>query len=265
MQTENRTETALITGASSGIGRALAKEFANHGFNVVLVARDLKRLEQTKIELGNKISTKIIPKDLADPEAPEEVYKQIREDNITIDVLVNCAGFGLTGEFAKTDIKRELEMLQVNVVTLTYLTKLFLIDMVRRGNGKVLNVASTAGFEPGPFMSVYHATKAYVLYFSEAIAEELKGSSVTVTTLCPGPTRTGFDETAGNTRSKLFTKKSFINVQSSKEVASEGYKGLMRGHPVVISGFTNKLVPLAVKFLPRRMLLRIVKEMYKDT
>jgi hypothetical protein len=263
MKNESKIGTVLVTGASSGIGRALAEEFANHGYDIVLVARNVAKLTEVENELGSKVSARIILKDLAVPSAPKEIYDQLRAENINIDVLVNCAGFGLTGQFSKTDIQSELDMLQVNIVALTYLTKLFLIDMMMRREGKILNVASTAAFEPGPLMSVYHATKAYVLNFSEAIAEEVKGCGVTVTTLCPGPTKTGFSDTARNDQSRLFVEKAFIRVQNPKTVAKVAYAGLMKGSPVVIPGFTNKLVPLAAKLVPRRMLLKIVKKMYE--
>src|SRR5438128_1555599 len=189
---------ALITGASSGIGLELAKLFARDEHDVVLVARRADKLKQLAAQLGSahNIRATVIPADLADPAAPEEIFRALRAADVELDVLVNNAGFGVTGPFLATDAAAELRMIQVNVTALTHLTKLFLPGMLGRGAGRVLNVASTAGFQPGPLMAVYYATKAYVISFSDALAEELRGTGVTVTCLCPGPTKTGFQEAA---------------------------------------------------------------------
>src|SRR2546423_6004428 len=191
--------TALITGASSGIGLDLARLVAADGNNVVLVARSGDKLAELAAELESKhhIRAFVAPIDLADPGAPEELYHVLEEQGIAIDILINNAGFGTHGPFAEADLAAQMQMLQVNVAALTQLTWLFLQPMIRRKQGRIMNVASTAAFQPGPFMAVYYASKAYLLSFSEALANELHGTGVTVTTLCPGPTITGFQHRAG--------------------------------------------------------------------
>jgi short-subunit dehydrogenase len=191
-------KTALITGASTGIGFEFAKLFAADGYNLVLIARDEQKLREIAGSLPSKfnISVKIYPKDLSVTGDIEKLVRQIREDVGTIEVLVNNAGFGLSGAFVDTDLARELEMIQLNVVSLVIFTKLWAKEMVQRKGGKILNVASTAAFQPGPLMAIYYATKAFVLSFSEALAEELKERGVTITALCPGPTATQFSKRA---------------------------------------------------------------------
>src|SRR5581483_11195724 len=191
-------KTALVTGASSGIGMEFARLLARDGYHVFLVARSEEPLKVMAREIG---SATVLVADLASPDAPRHVFDSAGP----VDILINNAGFGLSGAFAETDLGRELEMIQVNIAALTALTKLFLKPMIERRSGRIVNVASTAAFQPGPLMAVYYATKAYVLSFSEAVADELRGSGVTVTALCPGPTATGFAERAGMTRSRLFT------------------------------------------------------------
>lgn len=172
-----------------------------------------------------------------------------------MDVLVNNAGFGTYGAFAETDLGTELEMLQLNIATLTHLTKLFLEKMLAEGNGKILNVASTAAFQPGPLMAVYYASKAYVLSFSEALANELRGTGVSVTALCPGPTRTGFQRRAGMGASRLFD----WGVMDAPTVATIGYRGLMRERPLIIPGLKNKLLGFSVRLAPRRLVPAVVR------
>src|SRR5436305_5383980 len=189
-------QTALITGASGGIGLELARLFAAGGYDLVLVARSAGRLEGLAGELGSRhgVAARVMAKDLAAPESPEEVFRELEAAGVAVDVLVNNAGFGTFGPFAETDLGKELEELQLNVVTLTDLTMIFLLGMLALKRGGVLNVASTAGFQPGPLMAVYYATKAYVLSFSEALAEELGGTGVTVSVHYPAPTETEFQQ-----------------------------------------------------------------------
>src|SRR5207245_1067096 len=222
----DRGKTALITGASGGIGYELAKLFAHDGYGLVLVARNKKALDANAVELRKLGSPWVMNcvKDLAELEAPEEVFAYTENASIHIDVLVNNAGYGVRGAFAKTSLDDELEMMQLNMVALTHLTKLYLPQMIARGSGKILQVASTAAFQPGPFMAVYYASKAYVLSFSEALYEELSGSGVTVTTLCPGPVPTGFQTRAGVDLTRLVRTPL---VMDAATVARAGYAGLM--------------------------------------
>jgi short-subunit dehydrogenase len=250
-------QTALVTGASGGIGLELARLFAADNYDLVLVARSEDKLRQIAEELSARfnISARALASDLARPEAPEEIFDELSAANVAVDVLVNNAGFGSYGLFAEGDERTQLEMLQVNVVALTHLTRLFLPGMIARRGGRVLNVASTAAFQPGPLMAVYYATKAYVLSFSEAIANELAGTSVTVTALCPGPTETGFVAAAGMEKSKLFE----ANVMDARAVAVAGYRGMNEGKTVVIPGLRNRVMARAVSFAPRGLVTKVVR------
>ena len=245
-------QTALITGASSGIGADLARLFARDGYELVLVARGEAKLR----ELG--LPATIIAADLTDPTAPQRIVDELGAKSIDIEVLVNNAGVGVAGAFFETDLQAELAMIQLNVVALTHLTKLLLPGMVARRRGHVLNVASTAAFQPGPLMAVYYATKAYVLSFSEAIAEELRDSGVTVTALCPGPTETGFAAAANMGGTRLFT---MTRPADSRAVAEAGYEAMKRGRRVVIPGLKNKLLAQSVRVSPRRLVATIVRKM----
>ena len=249
--------TALITGASGGIGYELAVVLARHGFDCVLVARSRDRLDElaARLEAEHRVKTLVLAKDLSRGTAVDEVFEEVTAAAMPVEVLVNNAGFSVFGRFAETDLSTELEMLQVNVVALTALTKLFLPAMLARRSGRILNLASTAAFEPGPLMAVYYASKAYVLSFSEALANELRSSGVTVTALCPGPTRTGFQARGGLQDSKLVQGE----IADARSVAEAGYAGLMAGKTIVIPGFTNKLVPLMSRLLPRRVVPEIVR------
>lgn len=249
---------ALITGASGGIGYELAKLLARESYHVVLVARSEQRLAEVAQELRqfSGASMIVIPKDLALPQAAEEVFDQLRRQGLMVDVLVNNAGFGSHGLFAEADLSGQLEMMQVNMVALTHLTRLCLPGMIQRRWGKILNVASTAAFQPGPLMAVYYASKAYVLSFSEALANELKGTGVTVTALCPGPTRTSFQERAGVGDTPLMRGR----IADAASVARAGYCGLMAGKTVVIPGIRNRLLALAVKHLPRPLVTQAVRK-----
>lgn len=256
----NREQTALITGASGGIGYELAKLFARDGYNLVLVARSEEKLTQIAQEFTEqfKVKVEIIVKDLSLATAPAEIFTKVQQAGIKVDVLVNNAGFGTYGFFHETDLKTELEMLQVNVVSLTHLTKLFLKDMVKQGYGKILNVSSSAAFQPGPLLAVYFATKAYVLSFSEAIANELEGTGVSVTVVCPGTTASGFQQRAAMEESKLVTSQ---NVMDAETVAKISYQGLMANKTLVVPGIKNKLLAEAVRFTPRKMVVKIARSM----
>ncbi|HEV2863363.1 MAG TPA: SDR family oxidoreductase [Pyrinomonadaceae bacterium] len=248
---------ALVTGASGGIGEELARLFAADGHDLVLVARSEDKLRGLADELSGKhgVGVRVLPSDLSRPEAPREIFRQLSDESVVVDALVNNAGFGTYGLFAETDAQKELDLLQVNVVALTHLTKLFLPGMIARGRGYVMQVASTAGFQPGPLMAVYYASKAYVLSLSEALANECEGTGVRISALCPGPTETGFVAAAGMQESKLFERGSM----TAREVAAEGYRGLLAGKPLVIPGFRNNLVARAIGLFPRRLVTKAVR------
>jgi short-subunit dehydrogenase len=246
---------ALITGASMGLGRDFARLFAADGHDVVLVARSESKLRELAVELENArgIKAHVIADDLTDPAAPERILRAAKAAGVEIEFLVNNAGFGSNGRFADLDLKRELEMVQVNIGALMQLTRLVLPDMVARGHGRVLNIASTAGFQPGPLMATYYASKAFVLSFSEALAEEVRGTGVTVTAHCPGATATEFARTAGNEKSLLFR----LGAADSASVARHAYRALKRGRVVAIQGVMNWLVVQSVRVSPRFLVRRL--------
>ena len=251
----------LVTGASGGLGAELARLFARDGYSLVLVARSADKMESLAAELRSDYDTRstIIPKDLSNPKAPREIFEEVLADGLEVDVLVNNAGFGTNGPFAKSDLETQLRMMQVNMTALTVLTRLFLDGMLERKRGRILNVASTAAFQPGPFMAVYYATKAYVLFFSEALTNELKETGVTVTALCPGATATGFSKAAGMEKILLFR----AGVMDAEMVALVGYRGLMKGKTVVIPGLKNKLSVFLVRLGPRDLLTAVVRKLQK--
>ena len=253
------SKTALVTGASGGIGYELALLFASDGFDCILVARSHDKLKElaARLETEHRVKTLVIVKDLSRPSAVDEVYEEVTAASMPVDVLVNNAGFPVFGLFHETDLQVELEMLQVNVVALTALTKLFLTGMIERRSGRILNLASTAAFLPGPLMAVYYASKAYVLSFSEALANEMHGTGVTVTALCPGPTRTGFQKRGAMEDSRLVKGQ----IADARSVALAGYRGLMAGKTIVIPGLTNKLVPWIERLSPRGVVTRVVRRM----
>lgn len=255
----NRRQTALITGASSGIGYELTKIFAREGYDLVLIARSEQRLRQLAGEMAEQhgISALVLARDLSDPTAPDDIFADLERESVVIDVLVNNAGFADYSLFAEADLPKLLQMIQVNMVTLTHLTKLFLPGMIERGRGRVLNMASTAAFQPGPLMAVYYATKAYVLSFSEAVANELKGTPVTMTALCPGPTESGFQQRASMEDSKLVSGQKIMDAATVAEV---GYQALMEGKSVAIPGLKNSLLSLVPRFLPRDVVTQLVRE-----
>ena len=250
--------TALVTGGSGGIGLELAKVLARSGFDITLVARKRDTLEAAAGQLEGQYDVKVhvFAADLRRSNAPESIFDFLVNESIPIEILVNNAGFGLGGEFAETDVTRELEMIQVNIVALTHLTKLFLPAMIKRKSGHILNLASTAAFQPGPLMAVYYATKAYVLSFSEALAEELRNSGVTVTALCPGPTRSDFASTARVGNSRLFT---LFGVADAADVAEFGVQSMLQGKRVAIPGIKNKIVAQANRFSPRALTTKVAR------
>src|ERR1022692_421443 len=245
--------TVLITGASGGIGYELAKLFARDHHNLVLVARSADKLAQAATELQvHGVTVKTVALDLASPLAPKFLFDQL--EGIAVDILINNAGYGAFGKFAEMPEQEILGQIHLNVTTLTELTRLFLPPMLQRRSGRIMNVASTAAFQPGPLMAVYYATKAYVLSFSEALANEVAGSGVVVSCFCPGATDTGFAKRAGTEDSRLFKK---LGPMSVETVASDGYRGLMAGRTVVISGTRNWLVAESVRFAPRKVVTAI--------
>jgi short-subunit dehydrogenase len=246
------TRTALITGASVGIGRELAKLFAKDGYNLVLVARNASRLSELANTLQHQfgVTAKAFPLDLANAAAPQSLFDQLQCENIPIDVLVNNAGFGKLGAFSEVPYEESAGQIQLNIAALTHLTKLFLAPMMERKSGKILNVASTAGFQAGPLMAVYYATKAYVISFSEALANELQGTGVSVTCLCPGVTETEFSARAGTGHTTLLR---YTRAMDATTVAHDGYRALMKGKPLVISGFRNWLLAESLRVSPRRL------------
>jgi short-subunit dehydrogenase len=249
----------LITGASSGIGLELAKLFARESHDLALVARSYDKLKYVAEDLQQTygVQVKYYAKDLSISSTPKEIFEVLQNEGKNIDVLVNNAGFGWRGAFVQMEPTNALGMIQVNITALTHLTRLFLPGMIERGHGKILNVASTAAFQPGPMMATYYASKAYVLSFSEALSEELKGTGVTVTAFCPGPTATGFGRRAGFVNEKIFGD---MLSMDSYTVALDGYKGLMKGKPIVISGWKNWLGTKLVRFIPRPLPAKLIKK-----
>lgn len=247
--------TALITGASAGLGRDFAQLFAADKHDVVLVARRRERLEALAGELQTRhgITATVLAADLAAPGAAREIADAARAGGRTIDFLVNNAGFGAVGAVADTDPQRLAEMVQVNVMALLELTRLLLPDMLARRSGRILNIGSTAGFQPGPFMATYYASKAFVNSFSEGLAYELRGTGVTATLSCPGATATEFAAHAGNDRSLLFR----LGAADSATVAREAYRAMHAGRRLVVHGATNKLGVQALRVGPRALVLAL--------
>jgi short-subunit dehydrogenase len=254
--------TVLITGASGGIGYELAKLFARDHHNLVLVARSGDKLTQVATELQpTGVTVKTIPLDLSQPLAPKFLFDQLHSTGTTVDILINNAGFGAYGEFAQMATEEVLGQISLNITALTELTRLFLPAMIARRSGRVMNVASTAGFQPGPLMAVYYATKAYVISFSEAIANELQHSGVTVTCFCPGATHTGFAKRAGVEKSRLF----HVGAMKVEEVALDGYRAVMEGRTLAISGSRNWIVAQSTRFAPRKMVTAVSRWVAETT
>jgi uncharacterized protein len=256
MDNKNKS-VALITGASTGIGFDLAKLFAKDKWELVLVARNKSKLEEVAKELETANATKvhIFACDLSQKEAVQELFHFTKDRNLFVEVLVNNAGFGISGNFSENSLEDELNMIDLNIHSLVHLTKIYCRDMIANKKGRILNVASTAAFQPGPFMSNYYATKAYVLSFSEGIREELLGSGVSVSVLCPGPTVTEFQKRAKMGNEKLLKGPLAMD---SMTVAKQGYAGLMSGKAIIISGIINWLMAESIRFTPRFLARKIV-------
>src|SRR5271155_3296726 len=249
-----KVKTALITGASGGIGFELARCFARDGHAVILTARNKEKLERNAEELkklGAPFIT-IFPLDLSVPGTAKQLFDDCQRAGLQVDFLVNNAGFGSHGFYPTLDAKDEAEMLQLNITALTELTRLFLAPMLERKHGCIMQVASTAAFQPGPYMAVYYATKAYVLHYSEALAEELRGTGVSITCLCPGATNTDFAARADMADSFLFRNLA----GDSASVAEAGYRGMMRGKVIVVPGMINRLSIFSLRFGPRALVRR---------
>jgi uncharacterized protein len=255
----NNRRTALITGASSGIGKALAENFAKNGYDVILAARSVGKMEAQAAELEKRygIAAIVIAADLESDGGAAKLYADTKSRGLTISALANNAGYGAFGEFKDSALEPELAMMQINMSAVVVLTKLFMPDLIST-KGKILNTASTAAFQPGPYMAVYYATKAFVLSFSEAIGAELTDTGVTVTALCPGPTASGFQDKADMHSSTLVRGK---KLPTSDEVAALGYRAMQRGQSVYIPGIMNWIMAQSPRFTPRSLVTRIVKAM----
>ncbi|MEM9731723.1 MAG: SDR family oxidoreductase, partial [Myxococcota bacterium] len=243
--------------ASMGIGRSLAELFAADGHDLVLVARSEDKLQSLASELQSKhgITAHVLPADLADPAAPERIFESLQSKGLELDYLVNNAGFGTTGPFTEASLESQINMLQVNVNALVALTHLALGKMVARRKGRVLNIASSAGFQAGPLMSVYYASKSFVILFSEGVAEEVRSAGVTVTAHCPGATATNFADTAGNAKSMLFK----LGAAPVDKVARHAYRAMMGGRVVAIEGLINKIGAFSNRFSPRAIVRKLTR------
>ncbi|MBN1880766.1 MAG: SDR family oxidoreductase [Deltaproteobacteria bacterium] len=261
MTNQNR-KTALVTGASSGIGKEMARIHAERGGDLVIVALEKELLDELKTELEKKYSTNVlaIAKDLTHPDAPQEVYNAVRDSGMRVDYLINNAGFGGRGKFCERDWETDLNMIKLNVIALVALTRFFLPDFVKRNSGRILNVSSTASLVPGPLMAVYYATKAFVAFFSNAVAEELHDTHVTVTTLMPGATDTEFPRIADVQKMKMFDKPA-----NPRSVAQDGYDGMIAGKLDVISGvaITERVMLALALFVPKKVRLKRVRRMHE--
>jgi short-subunit dehydrogenase len=252
------SKTALITGASNGIGYELARVHAEKGVNMVLVARSKNKLEELRreIEEKHKVWVYTVGKDLSVPGAAREVYDELKTKSISIDYLINNAGVGDFGLFSESDWTRQEQMINLNITALTHFTRLFLPDMICRGGGRIMNLASTASFQPGPTMSVYFATKAFVLSFSEALSYEVKQHNISVTAFCPGATHSGFQAATSQRDARLFEGNKF---PSARKVAEYGYRAMIKGKAVAIHGFKNSIIINSIRFVPRSLVLELTK------
>jgi len=255
-------QVALVTGASGGIGMAFAKLLAREGYDLILVARSEDKLLALKDELtkAHGIRTFVFSHDLTEPDAPQKIFEQIQQNNLSVHTLINNAGFGDYGEFVESDWPKQQAMVSLNVMALTHLSHLLLPAMIERGSGGILNVASTAAFQPGPLMSVYFATKAYVLSLSEAIAAEVDGTGVNVSVLCPGPTQSNFAKAAA--MGKMAEQDGFSSdkLPSAEEVAAYGYAALKKGRVVAVHGPINKALTFSNRLMPRSLIRKGVKQ-----
>ena len=257
----NKESYAVVTGASSGIGYQLAKLLAKDGKNIVVLATRHDLLKALKMEIENEYGTivKILPNDLADPKAPIEIFAELEKEHINVDVLINNAGFGVYGKFSETELQKEREMVQVNLVSLIHLTKLFLKGMLNNESGYILNVASLCAFTPVPLESVYCSTKAGVLHFSEALANELKGTGVSVTCLCIGLAKTEFHKRAKMEDTKVAKRK----MMDAATVAQDGINALKKGKVITVPGLQYKMWPLFARILPRNLITRIMRRQHE--
>jgi hypothetical protein len=257
------TAWALVTGASSGLGLEFARILAREGYSLVIAARRLERLQDLATNLKELYSVEVQPieSDLSSSDGAAELYRSVREREIVPKVLVNNAGIGDLGDFAEMDIERLVSMIEINCVSLAHLTRLFLPEIIARGGGRILNVSSAAAFQPGPYMAAYYASKAFVQSLSEALSEELADRGVTVTALCPGPTRSEFQESARMDTEKYFAKP---GIPTAQEVAEYGYSAMVKGKRVAIHGFRFKLLLLLTRFLPRRAVVFAVSRLQQS-
>jgi short-subunit dehydrogenase len=253
---ESNRPVALITGASSGIGKALAENFAESGYDVALAARSVDKMEVVAANLRQQygVDAHVFGADLESSDGAVQLYNGVKSRGLTLSALANNAGYGTYGDFKDMSLESQLGMVQLNVTTVVALTRLFLPDLLST-HGKIINLASTAAFQPGPYMSVYYASKSFVLLFSEALDAELANSGITVTAFCPGPTASGFQDKADMHHSKLVKGK---RLPSSEEVARKGFLAMQRGQRVYIPGVTNWLLAQLHRFVPRRLTTRIV-------
>ena len=255
-----KNKTALITGASSGIGKELARIHAEKGGNLIIVARREDKLNELKVELEEKHGINVITiiKDLSEAGAAKALYNEVKEKDLQVDYLINNAGFGLRGKFHELSWERQLQMINLNMIALTELMYLILPDMIARNSGRILNVSSTASLMPGPLQAIYFATKAYVTFLSNGVAEELHDTNITVTNLMPGATETEFAQTSGMDKTSLFK-----NTVSARSVAEDGYNSMLNGELDEISGLTlpQKMMGAFVPFLPKKLLLKQVRQM----
>ena len=247
-------KTALITGASSGIGKEIAFVYAENKHNLILTARRKEKLEEIKniIVKKHNIEVKIIVQDLSKPDSANKLFENIQKENLKIDILINNAGFGTNGSFADIEIERTESMLNLNILTLTKLCKLFIPEMKKNGFGHIINIASTGAFQGVPNLASYAATKAYVLHFSEAIAEELKNDNVYITAICPGPTQSEFAQVAEVKNSKTFSK-----APTSRQLAEFTYKMMQKKKITAVHGFKNKFLVFSQRFIPRKLITKV--------
>ncbi len=257
MADESTDRRTLITGASSGIGEEFARRCARDGKHLILVARRETKLRELQEELQEKygIEVDVFPLDLSDHSSPQLAFDMADNAGYQVVELINNAGFGALGKFAELETARQIDMIQLNVTALTHLSRLFLPPMIERGEGRILNIASTAAFQPGPLMAVYYATKSYVLSLSTALSEELQGTGVTVTCLCPGPTKTEFADEADMADTPLFQR----FATDVRSVVDAGYGGMLAGDMLVVPGLLNKLTALSARLIPRKWNLKIVR------
>lgn len=254
------TRFALITGATSGIGNGFAHVIARDGINLVITARNETRLKEVKSELEAKysIKVKIIPRDLANPEAPSEIFEILKQEGIVLSVLVNNAGFNVYGKFEETDLEEEIRMIHLHIAAVTQMTKLFLRQRSLQGENMILNMSSIAGLVPGPLVSVHFATRAYILSFSLALTNELQGSDVHVTCLCPGPTKSAFFGRAGMSDVRLASGKP-IKLMDAQAVAAIGYDALKKGKEIVVPGYRNKILAFMATVVPRSLAIKLTR------